>query len=213
MKQNDFLDPSGHLEIYKIYEDGNEEQVFSDPNTITSGMGVGLGLLYAGSGADDITNFQIRYFQLGTSGDSRISTNPWATTSYSVSETLLASALGQVNDADDYQSNSNSHLPLATHELMDWHGGAAVESGGDSIWWFGVISDNRIKRVDLNSVTYILYGDRNSCNGRTLNEVGLFMSNPLGESTKRSPLVAYRPFTNIDKTIDFALVFKWTLNF
>ena len=213
MKQNDFLDPSGHLEIYKIYEDGNEEQVFSDPNTITSGMGVGLGLLYAGSGADDITNFQIRYFQLGTSGDSRISTNAWATTSYSVSETLLASALGQVNNAADYQSDANSHLPLSNHELMGSTGEDLKDSLGDSIWYFGVISDNSIKRVDLNSVTYILYVDRNSCNDRTLNEVGLFMSNPLGESTKRSPLVAYRPFTNIDKTSDFALVFKWTLNF
>ena len=214
MKQNDFLDASGHLEIYKIYEDGNEEQVFSDPNTITSGMGVGLGLLYAGSGANDITDFQIRYFQLGVSGDSRISTNAWADHQYSVSETILASALGQVADAADYQSDANSHLPLSKHELMDWNGGAALESpGGDTTWWFGVISDNSIKRVDLNSVTYILYVDRNSCNSRTLNEVGLFMSNPLGESTKRSPLVAYRPFTNIDKTDDFSLVFKWTLNF
>ena len=85
MKQKDFLDPSGHLEIYKVYEDGTEEQVFSDPNTITSGMGVGLGLLYAGSGADDITNFQIRYFQLGVGGDTIIDT-------YGVSETTLVSA-------------------------------------------------------------------------------------------------------------------------
>ena len=213
MKQNDFLDPSGHLEIYKIYEDGNEEQVFSDPNTITSGMGVGLGLLYAGSGADDITNFQIRYFQLGVSGDSRISTNAWASHQYSVSETSLASALGQVADAVDYRSNANSHLPLSKHELMDWNGGSLEDSLSDPNWYFGVISDNSIKRVDLNSVTYILYVDRNSCNDRTLNEVGLFMSNPLGESTRRSPLVAYRPFTNITKTDDFALVFKWTLNF
>ena len=60
MKNEDNISVSGHLEIYKIYEDGREEQVFGDHNTITSGMGVGLGLLYAGSGADDITNFQIR---------------------------------------------------------------------------------------------------------------------------------------------------------
>ena len=213
MKQNDFLDASGHLEIYKIYEDGNEEQVFSDPNTITSGMGVGLGLLYAGSGANDITNFQIRYFQLGVSGDSRIDTNAWADHQYSVSETLLASALGQVGDAANYQSDANSHLPLSRHELMDWDGAARENSQSNVNWYFGVISDNSIKRVDLNSVTYILYVDRNSCNTKTLNEVGLFMSNPLGESTKRSPLVAYRPFTNIDKTDDFSLVFKWTLNF
>ena len=40
MNQKETLDVSGHLEIYKVYEDGTEEQVFNDKNTITSGMGV-----------------------------------------------------------------------------------------------------------------------------------------------------------------------------
>ena len=157
MKNNDILNVSGHLEICKVYADGKEETVFSDANTITSGMGVGLGLLYAGSGATNITDFQIRYFQLGVSGDTKI---------------------------DDYGV-------------------------------FPTIPDNSIKRVDLNSVTYILYVARSACNNleTPLNEVGLFMQNPLGLATKRSQLCAYRPFTNITKTSDFALIFKWTLNF
>ena len=215
MKQKDFLDPSGHLQIYKVYEDGTEEQVFSDPNTITSGMGVGLGLLYAGSGADDITNFQIRYFQLGVGGDTIIDT-------YGVSETTLVSALAQENQADpseptqrwkDYQTNSAANLPLSEHQLMESNGASKLDSKNNPLWFFGVISDNSIKRVDLNSVTYILWVDRNSCNNIILNEVGLFMKNPLGETIKRSQLVAYRPFANIYKTGDFSLVFKWTLNF
>ena len=226
MKQKDNLDPSGHLEIYKVYKDGSEERVFDDHNVITSGMGVGLGLLYAGSGAADITNFQIRYFQLGSSGDSRISTNAWAVTSYGVSETFLASALGQENQADpsvpaerwkDYQTTTESALPLSNHELMAADGGLKKDSQNHILWYFGVISDNNVKRVDLNSVTYILYVDRESCNNIIINEVGLFMDNPLGNgplpSDKRSQLVAYRPFTNINKTSDFALVFKWTLHF
>jgi hypothetical protein len=206
MKQQDILNVSGHLEIYKVYEDGREEQVFTDHNVITSGMGVGLGLLYAGSGAADITNFQIRYFQVGVSGDTKIS-------SYGVSETSLVSALGQVAGKTDYNTVGDSVLPLVYHELMNWNGTTKLDSQGGDSWYFGVISDNSIKRVDLNSVTYILYIDRNSCNTITLNEVGLFMQNPLGSATKRSQLCAYRPFTNIAKTNDFALVFKWTLNF
>jgi len=206
MKQQDILNVSGHLEIYKIYEDGKEEQVFNDHNVITSGMGVGLGLLYAGSGAADITNFQIRYFQLGVSGDTKIS-------SYGVSEVHLASALGQVDGKTDYTTVGESQLPVVTHELMNWDGTKKLDSQGGDSWYFGIVSDNSIKRVDLNSVTYILYVDRNSCNTITLNEVGLFMKNPLGSDPKRSQLCAYRPFTNIAKTDDFALVFKWTLNF
>jgi len=206
MKQADVLDPSGHLEIYKVYEDGTEECVFDDHNVITSGMGVGLGLLYAGSGAADITNFQIRYFQIGVSGESKVS-------NYGVSETSLVSALGQVNSTTDYNTLGDSSLPLDIHRLMNWNGASLLNSEGDNTWVFGVISDNSIKRVDLNSVTYILYVDRNTCNSLTVNEVGLFMENPLGTSPKRSQLVAYRPFVNIAKTDDFALVFKWTLNF
>ena len=207
MKQQDFLDPSGHLEIYKVYEDGREDKVFSDPNTITSGMGVGLGLLYAGSGASHITNFQIRYFQLGVSGDTLLST-------YGVSETMLASALGQeTNGILNYKSNAESSLPIVQHQLMDWDGNFKGNSLGGTLWYFGLISDNSIKRVDLNSVTYILYVDRNSCIDMQINEIGLFMANPLGVTPQRSQLVAYRPFTNIQKTNDFALVFKWTLNF
>jgi len=207
MKNNDTLDVSGHLEIYKVYEDGREEQVFGQQNTITSGMGVSLGLLYAGSGATDITNFQIRYFQLGVSGDSTLDT-------YGVSSFLLASALGQENGISDYHTGADTNLPVVFQELMNWNGEAAVDSeGATTTWYFGLISDNSIKRVDLNSVTYILYIDKTACNGHTLNEVGLFMQNPLGYSPKRAPMVAYRPFTNIAKTNDFALIFKWTLNF
>jgi hypothetical protein len=191
------------------YPDGSEENVFDDKNTITSGMGVGLGLLYAGSGATDITNFQIRYFQLGTKGDTIINT-------YGVSESALVSALGQDNGIADYHTNAESFLPIDIHEEMAWNGEARpVQTTGDDSnnYLFPVISDNSIKRVDLNSVTYILYIDQSTCNGNTLNEVGLFMKNPLGYDPERSPLVAYRPFTNIEKTNDFSLVFKWTLNF
>ena len=209
MKNSDFINVSGHLEIYKVYENGDEELFFDEANTITSGMGVGLGLLYAGSGADSIDNFQIRYFQLGTKGDTKIDT-------YGVSETFLASALGQKNGTSDYVTTADSNLPIEVHELMAANGGAQVDSEGASDnWSFGLLADNAIKRVDLNSVTYILYVDRNSCNnlGEAINEVGLFMQNPLGLTTKRSNLVAYRPFTNITKTNDFSLIFKWTLNF
>ena len=206
MKQKDQIDITGHLQIVKVYSDGTEEVAFDDHNVITSGMGAGLGLLYAGSGAADITNFQVRYFQLGVAGDTVIN-------SYGPDQITLVSALGQVNGASDYQTDARSSIPIFEHELSDWNGDAASENPADTNWQFGFISDNAIKRVDLNSVTYILYVDQYSCNDLTLNEVGLFMKNPQGLGTNRSTLVAYRPFTDITKTDDFSLVFKWTLNF
>ena len=203
MRNNESFDPSGHLEIYKIFQDGTEECVFEEANTITSGMGVGLGLLYAGSGSQTMTDFQIRYFQLGTSGNSVVDT-------YGVSQFSLVSAFGQVN-SNDYGVNTT--LPIVTHDLMNWNGTSKATDQGSTDWLFVTISDNAIKRVDLNSVTYILYADRQTCNDQIVNEIGLFMENPLNVSPKRSNMVAYRPFINITKTSDFSLLFKWTLNF
>ena len=207
MKNVETLDPKGHLEIWKIYPNGEEALVFDEDNTITSGMGVGLGLLYAGSGATDITNFQIRYFQLGVQGDTVLTT-------YGVDQVSLVSALGQVNGGTDYLG-TESGIGLTVQELMDWDGTAKSTVGGSfgDNWFFGLLTDNSIKRVDRNSVTYIIYLDRDTCNSQILNEIGLFMQNPIGLDPYRSNLVAYRPFTNISKTSDFALVFKWTLNF
>jgi len=207
MKNIDNADLTGHLEIWKIFESGEEVLVFDEDNTITSGMGVGLGMLYAGSGATDVANFQIRYFQIGVEGDTRLET-------YGVEETFLASALGQVGGSADYLG-TNSKLIISGHNLMDWDGGLKIDTEGNDEWQFGTIPDNSIKRVDTNSVTYIIYIDRNTCNdlGVPINEVGLFMQNPLGASIFNSPLVAYRPFTDIIKTSDFSLVFKWTLSF
>jgi hypothetical protein len=205
MKQNEVLDVSGHLEVWKVYETGDEELFFDDHNVITSGMGAGVGMLYAGSGSARITDFQIRYFQIGVSGDSIVDT-------YGVSQYSLVSALGQVDGVSDYQSGQ-SNIPLSEHQLMDWNGGPKTNSEAVWDWYFGLIPDNAIKRVDLNSVTYIIYIDRHTANNHTLNEIGLYMDNPLGEDPKRSNMVAYRPFTNIVKTDNFSLVFKWTLNF
>lgn len=201
MKQNDVIEPNGHLEIWKVYPNGEEVLVFDEDNTITSGMGVGLGLLYAGSGADDITNFQIRYFQVGVKGDTVIDT-------YGVSSSYLASALGQIDGESDYKSEVGSTLMVDNHELM------AADGSNHGSYYFATIPDSGIKRVDTNSVTYILYLDRHSCNlDVPLNEVGLFMQNPLGYATERSQLVAYRPFADLYKTSDYSLIFKWTLHF
>ncbi len=224
MKNKDVLQPTGHLEIWKVYPDGEEELYYDEDNTITSGMGVGLGMLYAGSGSTNVLDFQVRYFQLGVGSDAtKLAT-------YGTSESALVSALGQANPAApggdashgstsgaDYSSVESTVL-IDFHEMMASDGQAFANSEGTVIntaWVFGVIPDNSIKRVDTNSVTYIIYLDQHACNvAAPINEIGLFMQNPLGlASYERSQLVAYRPFTDITKTSDFSLVFKWTLNF
>ena len=87
--------------------------------------------------------------------------------------------------------------------------------------YFALIPANKITRIDDTSVRYTLVIDEEACNNITrdsndmnINEVGLFMKNPTGNTGEnRSILVAYRTFSNIRKTNDFSLIFRWTLNF
>ena len=55
--------------------------------------------------------------------------------------------------------------------------------------------------------------DSEDTNDVYLNEIGLFMRNPTGALPVNPILVAYRNFSNIYKTSDFSLIFRWTLNF
>ena len=46
-----------------------------------------------------------------------------------------------------------------------------------------------------------------------LNEIGLFIKNPKANATETSVLAAYRYFSNVRKTNNFAIVFRWTISF
>ena len=193
MKQNDVLDVSGHLQIYKIYKDGTEEMVYDDHNVITSGMGVGIATLFAGQGSS-IEDFQIRYFQVGSG----------APTTYDFQQFKLEAPL---NDGSFYGETTIK----STHRRME------PDGTGSSDEVFALITDNNIKKSSTTSVTYILYIAEDADIPDQINEIGLFMANPLAiwidPRERRSPLTAYRQFTDLKKTSEFSLVFKWKLNF
>ena len=195
MRQNEVLNVSGHLEIYKIYKDGTEEKVYDDHNVITSGMGVGLSMLFAGQGSS-IEDFQIRYFQVGSG----------APTSYDYTQAKLVKPVTSAVYFGGAVSSAHRRLNS--------------DGTGSSKETFMYIPDNAIKKSSPTSVTYLLYLTESVSIPQSIDEVGLFMDNPLAtlkdgvtDTDKRSPLVAYRAFTPILKTGEFSLVFKWKLSF
>ena len=195
MKQNELLDVSGHLQIYKIYKDGTEEKVHDDHNVITSGMGVGLAMLFAGQGDNTVEDFQIRFFQVGSGAPTTYDYNQYKLGGYSKSKA-------------EYGIN----VVLSEHRRMEPAGGASTDTE-----IFMLVPDNVIKKSSANSVTYVLYLPEDASFEQELDEIGLFMSNPLSflisGQGRRSPLVAYRTFNSIKKTEEFSLVFKWKLSF
>jgi hypothetical protein len=191
---------TGHLNITRRWNTGQEECLFDDHNVIVSGMGVGLSYLFTGSGSDSILDYQIDRFQVGTSGGAALE----------VSSTFeLSSALSSISQ---YGAASKVYLNEGTQITN-----AALTTGQI----FALIPKNKVTRVDDSSVRYTLVLDEDACNDLTgandeevyLNEIGMLMKNPTGNATDQSILVCYRAFSNIRKTSDFSLIFRWTINF
>jgi len=200
------LSIDGHLQIAKVFPDGAEEIIFDDHNIIVSGMGVGLAHLFSLSGPGNILEYQIDRFQIGIGGSQGrevASTNELALPLSSLEEYGENALLYVLNGYHAYQVDN-------------------ISAGQE---WFGYIPQHKVSRVGDSSVRYTIVIDRDCANDLTtsrgaespINEVGLFMKNPMGDKSggqniDTSILVAYRYFSGIVKTSDFALVFRWTIN-
>jgi len=198
---------TGNLTIIKRYTDGEQEVLFDDHNIIVSGMGAGLAALFTGSGSNIVLDYQIDRFQIGVSGRA----TGVATDTLEVSSTYQLS--GDINKSE-YGGGSNLFIDLAN--LVRPVGAWAQDKA------FALIPAGKITKVSDTAVRYTLVVDEECANGLVdaagsdayLNEIGLFLKNPLGTTdVDSSMLAAYRTFTSIQKTSDFSLIFRWTLNF
>jgi len=198
------LEVDGHLQIVKVDSSGSEEIIFDDHNIIVSGMGVGLAHLFSLSGSVNILEYQIDRFQLGIGK---------ANQQEEVSVNQLALPLSSIQE---YGENALLYVVSGNHALSVTN----IQQGK----WFGYIPQHKVSRVGDSSVRYTITLDRDAANNLEasrgsevyLNEIGLFMKNPMGDvygdNTDTSILVAYRQFQDILKTEEFALIFRWTIN-
>jgi len=194
----------GHLTIHKVVN-GDEELIYDEDNVIVSGFGWALSHLYGLAGSQTITDFQIDRFQLGLSGNS----------DNQVSSTYELS--GPLSSSEEYLHIGDSNLSPVSSNLF-----LTTAPAGDIVeeQVFSKIPFNKVTRIDDRSVRYTIFIDEDSCNSlqrdgedRSLNEIGLFIKNPRGKAEDESVLAAYRYFSNITKTSDFGLVFRWTITF
>ena len=192
MRNKEFYTPTGELEVWKYYRDGRQELHFSDTNQIVSGMGVALAHLFAASGSDKAYDYQIRWFQVGTNGNT---------------PTVATSQLGSSLDTVNTYGTTGDLLVSSLSQIIN---GSVINNKA-----FAKISDNNIQRVSKNAVRYTLFLGANNANNLPdyIDEIGLFAHNIKKLSPPAPILVAYKYFSRIEKTSDFALVFKWTITF
>ena len=194
------LDVRGHLTISKVSKSGAEEIIFDDHNVIVSGMGVALAHMFALSGSDSILDYQIDRFQVGVSG-------------LPANETTSRNQLvGPLSSFNEYGFDNNLVIASAHHIINN-----SVVANQRI---YCLIPQQNITRIDSNTVRYTLVLDEFAANNLVrnsvetpLSEIGLFIKNPKGQEPDASILVAYRTFSDIYKTEDFSLVFRWSINF
>ena len=185
------LDVNGHLTISKL-KNGIETVVFDDHNIIVSGMGVGLAHLFAVSGSTSILDYQIDRFQIGTSGGTTLEVSSTNALSGSLTSLAQYGVNSNILCASAYQIKNNSIITTPV--------------------WYGLIPQQNITRIGSNTVRYTIILDDEACNSKTLNEIGIFIKNIKGNSPVAPILVAYRHFDDIDKSSDFSLIFRWSIN-
>ena len=201
MTESSKFNPTGSLEIWKVYENEGRELHWADHNIIVSGMGVGLSHLFSASGGTSLVDYQILNFQVGVSGDM---------SDYGVGTYKLTSPLASGTDYGSILGDDPPTIGFTEVETL-----SPIENGTygpDKT--FARIKYSNIHKVNKSAVRYTLVlNEKNANFSKDLNEVGLFMRNPRGLTPPAPILVAYRPFTPIKKTDAFTLVFLWTLQF
>jgi len=200
---NSFLEQiniKGHLTIHKV-ANGEEELVYDEDNVITSGFGYSLSHLFGLAGGTNITDYQIDRFQLGVSGHQGAQ----------VSSTFELS--GPLSSVDEYTTTGDSNLnAFQSKQYKNATTPNAI---------FSKIPFTKVTKIDSRSTRYTIFIDEDSCNNLTrvsdevnLNEIALFVKNPTGDTVNEiSSMAAYRYFSNIRKTNQFGLVFRWTITF
>lgn len=186
----DYVNIEGYLTIKKSTFDG-EEVLYSDYNTIVSGMGLGMAELF--SSENDIDQFLTQNFQLGVSGTSSL-------------EDISTQELGRaLSSLEEYGYNNET----LKYTLKNQYKYSKVFP--DTV--FGVIPLSNIFAISDGVIRHKIVIDNEDANDISINEIGLFMKNPLATTPDTAVLVAYKTFPTITKTEDYSIIFEWDIDF
>jgi len=180
------LEPTGHLEIIKVFPDNTREVLLDDHNIITKGMGITLVSMFAHDDAtDSFENFAIPYFQMGSTAAS------------------MVSSLEKLSDPLDGSAYSTTDLTISSVQIQ----------GATGLQDVVALNPAYMLRSAYNKITYSVTLDESTANGVDIAEVGLFSKNPYIKDPPVSFLCAYRSFAAIPKRESYTLIFNWTIEF
>ena len=214
----------GLVTVTKVFKDGTKERILEDScNVLTGGFGIGITSMFTTAPTQLADRFHFKYFQVGTSGyhqdlptiktPQSIDHSEWAyslplTTHNKIYE--LSSALTSV---DSYGTDGD--IELVTKEVLTVTNPFSPQESLNyttSSLLLAKLPNHPTTNLTDQSVNTKITIDRESLNGISIKEFGLFSENPEGTFIPRPVMSAYKSLPEpIVKTSDFSLDVEWII--
>jgi len=195
----------GKVEIYKDFGD-RQEKVGEYYNIVTRGMGITLAAFMMSGPRSTKNPYSIKYAQVGTGVVDYQAQPTRSETRFNFFK--LNSALSKANYGRNlrYRVSTRNQL-IATQEFTATSNLSYTTQQAA----FLNIPESRVSIKQDVGIRITVVIDKNTANGITLREVGLFSNNINTPENEQSVLVAYKQFAPIEKTNQFSLIFTWTI--
>ena len=191
----------GFLEIFDATQTP-PKIVFSGSNIITKGMGYALANLFTEQEDQEISNFQIGYFQIGVSS---VGFEPYSASAnfYQLSSGITKAQYGTNLDSEVKTLSSLGSTKFITLSSIT----------GISPSAFVAIDNSKLTKGVQTSNKYKIYLDKNMAVGVSATEFGLFIKNPnVNYRIDKPMLAAYKKLNApLVKSSENEFIFQWTI--
>lgn len=191
----------GYVEIYDAKQ-SPPQMIFSGSNIITKGMAYALANLLTEQEDQEVSNFQIGYFQIGVS---TIGFEPY-TASANFYE--LSSGITKTQYGTNLDSEVKTLSSLGSTKFVTLSSVSAVSPSA-----FVSINNSKLTRGISTSNKYKLYLDKNMATGVSATEFGLFIKNPdVNYKIDKPILAAYKKLNSpLVKSSENEFIIQWTI--
>lgn len=201
----------GHVKVFEII-DGKEKLILSEDNILTYGYRSQITNILLGEGSNDLNNFSLSYFRLGMSG-LPFESQPNSSVFFSLSTPMGTAHYGYDSDFELAQYCWLVGTSGAGVEVMFAEPASGLDIGISKITgvFCSIDAKNKTKRY-MESFNIRIKLDKDTCNGTSIAEAGLYFKNPLGLPKVTPMLAAYKKFDPpINKTSENQFIIDWSI--
>ena len=214
----------GLVTVTKVFKDGRRERVLEDScNVLTGGFGIGITSMLSTSPTELIDRFHFKYFQVGVSGyhqdlpeirtPENIDHSEWAYSLPLATHNKIYELSSALTSASSYGTDGD--IELVTKEVLTVTNPFSPQESLNyttSSLLLAKLPNNPTTNLTDRSVNTKITIDRESLNGISIKEFGLFSENPEGLFIPRPVMSAYKSLPEpIVKTSDFSLDVEWII--